>query len=156
MIGVTNFVKPDLLICLILLIFKVGFVVGIIKLAPTIQGHYCSIWRCYLRWSKTDPNMNIIILNRDYLVGRLTPECSTQIMLISTSDSDYQGPQETAGNDKALRCSISAVLPRSPILGPILLPLETPPAVPHNPRSAVPRNPWGQILRRKFSSFGGF
>ena len=73
--------------------------------------------------------MNIIILNRDYLVGRLTPECSPQIMLISTSDSDYQGPQETAGNDKALRCSISAALPR----GPILLPLETPPAAPQNP-----------------------
>ena len=70
--------------------------------------------------------MNIIILNRDYLVGRLTPECSTQIMLISTSDSDYQGPQETAGNNKALRCSISAALPR----GPIWLPLETPPASP--------------------------
>ena len=39
---------------------------------------------------------------------------------------------------------------------PMLLPLETPGAVPRNPRSAAPRNPWGQILRPKFSSFGGF
>ena len=125
--------------------FKVGFVVGIIKLAPTIQGHYCSIWRCYLRWSKTDPNMNIIILNRDYLVGRLTPECSTQIMLISTSDSDYQGPQETAGNDKALRCSIRA-LPR----GPILLPPETPPAAPRDPSCHV----WKTQVRRSSKPLG--
>ena len=29
-------------------------------------------------------------------------------------------------------------------------------AVPRNPRCAAPQNPWGQILRPKFSSFGGF
>ena len=77
------------------------------------------------------------------------------------------GPRGTAGNDKSLRCSISVAVPP----GPMLLPLETPcccaskplcrpskphVAVPRNPRSAAPRNPWGQILRPKFSSFGGF
>ena len=54
---------------------------------------------------------------------------------------------------------------------PMVLPLETPwccaskplrrpskphGAVPRNPRCAAPQNPWGQILRPKFSSFGGF
>ena len=34
--------------------------------------------------------------------------------------------------------------------------LETPPAVPRNPTFAAPRNPWGQNLRPKFSSLGGF
>ena len=62
------------------------------------------------------------------------------------------GPRGTAGNDKSLRCSISVAAPRNPML----LPLETPGAVPRNPRSAAPRNPWGQILRPKFSSFGDF
>ena len=46
----------------------------------------------------------------------------------------------------------------------VALPLETPwrcpskphGAVPRNPRCAAPQNPWGQNLRPKLSSFGGF
>ena len=81
--------------------------------------------------------------------------------------SDYQGPRGTAQNDKSLKSFISGAAPRNPLA----LPLETPwrcpskplrrpskphGAVPRNPRCAAPQNPWGQILRPKFSSFGGF
>ena len=81
--------------------------------------------------------------------------------------TDYQGPRGTARNDKSLKCFISVAAPRNPMV----LRLETPSccaskplrrpskphgAVPRNPRCAAPQNPWGQILRPKFSSFGGF
>ena len=77
------------------------------------------------------------------------------------------GPLGTARNDKSLKCFISVAAPRNPMV----LRLETPSccaskplrrpskphgAVPRNPRCAAPQNPWGQILRPKFSSFGGF
>ena len=94
----------------------------------------------------------------------------TMVLLVVPSlevPGNQMGPRGTAGNDKSLRCSISVAVPP----GPMLLPLETPcccaskplcrpskphVAVPRNPTFAVPRNPWGQILRPKFSSFGGF
>ena len=80
---------------------------------------------------------------------------------------NQMGPRGTARNDKSLKSFISGAAPRNPLA----LPLETPwrcpskplrrpskphGAVPRNPRCAAPQNPWGQILRPKFSSFGGF
>ena len=50
---------------------------------------------------------------------------------------NQMGPRGTARNDKSLKSFISG-------------------AAPGNPRCAAPQNPWGQILRPKFSSFGGF
>ena len=73
-------------------------------------------------------------------------------LLSLEASSDNQGPRGTAGNDKALRCSVSAALPQDPIL----LPLGTPPAVPRNPSSVAPQNPWGQTLRPNFLSLGSF
>ena len=64
----------------------------------------------------------------------------TMVLLVVPSlevPGNQMGPRGTAGNDKALRCSISAALPR----GAILLLLKVPPAVPRNPRSAAPQNP---------------
>ena len=81
--------------------------------------------------------------------------------------SDYQGPRGTARNDKSLKCFISVAAPRNPIVPlletpsccaskPLRRPSKPHGAVPRNPRCAAPQNPWGQILRPKFSSFGGF
>ena len=41
-------------------------------------------------------------------------------------------------------------------LQPLRRPSKPHRAAPRNPRCAAPQNPWGQILRPKFSSFGGF
>ena len=80
---------------------------------------------------------------------------------------NQMGHRGTARNDKSLKSFISGAAPRNPFA----LPLETPwrcpskplrrpskphGAVPRNPGCAAPQNPWGQILRPKFSSFGGF
>merc|ERR1712122_340646 len=81
--------------------------------------------------------------------------------------SDYQGPRGTAPNDKSLKSFISGAAPRNPMAPPLETPWRHPSkplrrpskphgAVPRNPRCAAPQNPWGQILRPKFSSFGGF
>ena len=76
---------------------------------------------------------------------------------------DFEGYQEMIkhrGVLSVLPCfKVPSAAPRNPSCcasKPLLLPLETPPDVPRNPRSAAPRNPWGQILRPKFSNFGGF
>ena len=81
--------------------------------------------------------------------------------------SDYQGPRGTAPNDKSLKCFIIGAAPRNPMAPrletpwrraskPLRRPSKPHGAAPRNPRCAAPQNPWGQILRPKFSSFGGF
>ena len=77
------------------------------------------------------------------------------------------GPRGTAPNDKSLKSFISGAAPPNPMAPPLETPWRRPSkplrrpskphgAVPRNPRCAAPQNPWGQNLRPKFSSFGGF
>ena len=122
--------------------------------------------------SNKHPVCRLYRVKKINLVTKLHMNSGAVTMVLSVVPSlevpgNQMGPRGTAGNDKSLRCSISVAVPP----GPMLLPLETPcccaskplrrPSKPHvpvprNPRSAAPRNPWGQILRPKFSSFGGF
>ena len=122
--------------------------------------------------SNKDPVCSLFRVKKINLVTKLHMNSGAVTMVLSVIPSlevpgNQMGPRGTAGNDKSLRCSISVAVPP----GPMLLPLETPcccaskplrrpskphVAVPRNPTFAVPRNPWGQILRPKFSSFGGF
>ena len=71
------------------------------------------------------------------------------------------------GRNKSLKSFISGIAPRNPMAPPLETPWRRPSkplrrpskphgAVPRNPRCAAPQNPWGQNLRPKFSSFGGF
>ena len=71
------------------------------------------------------------------------------------------------GRNKSLKSFISGTAPRNPMAPPLETPWRRPSkplrrplkphgAVPRNPRCAAPQNPWGQNLRPKFSSFGGF
>ena len=77
------------------------------------------------------------------------------------------GPRGTAPNECSGSNESSGAAPRNPMAPcletpwrraskPLRRPSKPHGAVPRNPRCAAPINPWGQILRPKFSSFGGF
>ena len=122
--------------------------------------------------SNKHPVCRLYRVKKINLVTELHMNSGAVTMVLSVVPSlevpgNQMGPRGTARNDKSLKCSISVAAPRNPMV----LPLETPwccpskplrrpskphGAVPRNPRCAAPQNPWGQILRPKFSSFGGF
>ena len=122
--------------------------------------------------SNKHPVCRLYRVKKINLVTELHMNSGAVTMVLSVVPSlevpgNQMGPRGTARNDKSLKCFISVAAPRNPMV----LRLETPSccaskplrrpskphgAVPRNPRCAAPQNPWGQILRPKFSSFGGF
>ena len=122
--------------------------------------------------SNKHPVCRLYRVKKINLVTKLHMNSGAVTMVLSVVPSlevpgNQMGPRGTAPNDKSLKSFISGAAPRNPLA----LPLETPwrrpskplrrpskphGAVPRNPRCAAPQNPWGQILRPKFSSFGGF